>query len=78
MSTFPPLSSLPPGLHVPATGGDRARPASGGAAPSGDAAQLFGFVGDHQAARLLTVPPSSGDSAAQLEARFLDHLFQRG
>ena len=28
--------------------------------------------------RMLTVPPSSGDSAAQLEARFLDHLFQRG
>ena len=77
MSTFPPLSSLPPGLHVPATGWDRARPASGGAASTGDAAQQFGFVGDRQAARLLTVPPASGDNAAQLEARFLNCLFQR-
>ena len=76
MSSFPPLSSLPPGLHVPAAGWDRARPASDGAAAAGDAAQLFGFVGDRQAARLLTVPPASGDNAAQLEARFLDCLFQ--
>ena len=77
MATFPPLSSLPPGLHVPAAGWDRARPASDGAAPAGDAAQLFGFVGDQQAARGITVPPPSGDNAAQLEARFLSCLFQR-
>ena len=48
-----------------------------GAASSGDAAQQFGFVGDRQAARLLTVPPASGDNAAHLEARFLNCLFQR-
>lgn len=77
MSTFPSLSSLPPGLHAPAAGWDRARPASDGGTPASDAAQLFGFVGDHQAARLLGVPPASGDGAAQLEARFLACLFQR-
>lgn len=76
MSSFPPLSSLPPGLHAPTAGWDRARPAADGVAPAGDAAQLFGFVGDRQAARLLTVPPPSGDGAAQLEARFLGCLFQ--
>ena len=77
MSAFPPLSSLPPGLHVPAGGWDRARPASDGSTPStGNAAETFGFVGDRQAARALTVPPSSGDGAAQLEARFLACLFQ--
>lgn len=77
MSSFPPLSSLPPGLHAPAAGWDRARPASDGTtAPTGNAAEAFGFVGDHQAARLLTVPPSSGEGAAQLEARFLGCLFQ--
>ncbi len=79
MSTFPPLSSLPPGLHVPAAGWDRARLAgdAGGRAPGGDAAQVFGFNGPSQAARVLSVPPSSGDGAAQLEARFLACLFER-
>lgn len=79
MSSFPSLSSLPPGLHVPAAGGwDRARPASGGVAQAdGGAAQVFGFVGDRQAARLLTVPPASGDNAAALESRFLHCLFER-
>ena len=76
MSTFPPLSSLPPGLHAPTAGWDHARPASGGTASTGDAAQQFGFVGDQQAARALTVPPSSGEGATQLEARFLACLFQ--
>ncbi|QTD45492.1 hypothetical protein [Ottowia testudinis] len=78
MSSFPSLSSLPPGLHVPAAGWDRARPASDGAAPggSGDAAQVFGFAGDRQAARLLGVPAHSGDGAARLEQRFLDCLFK--
>lgn len=77
MSSFAPLTSLPTGLATPAAGWDRARPASGGPASTGDAAQQFGFVGDRQAARLLTVPPASGDNAAQLEARFLNCLFQR-
>ena len=76
MSAFPPLSSLPPGLHTPAAGWDRARPASDGAGTPGDAAQQFGFLGDQQAARALTVPPASGQGAAQLEARFLACLFQ--
>lgn len=77
MSTFPPLSSLPSGLHAPAAGWDRARPASDGAVPGmGDAAHTFGFVGDGQAARQLGVPPSSGDGAARLEARFLDCLLK--
>ena len=78
MSSFPPLSSLPPGLHVPAAGWDRARPASDGAVAtsSGDAALVFGFAGNSQAARQLGVPPNSGDGAARLEARFLDCLFQ--
>lgn len=76
MSSFPPLSSLPPGLHAPSGGWDRARPASDGTAGTGDAAQQFGFLGDQQAARLLTVPPSSGQGAAQLQARFLGCLFQ--
>ena len=76
MSTFPPLSSLPPGLHAPTAGWDHARPASGGTASTGDAAQQFGFLGDQQAARSLTVPANSGQGAAQLEARFLACLFQ--
>lgn len=77
MSTFPPLSSLPPGLQVPAAGWDRARPAgdAGGRAPVADAAQVFGFNGASQAARVLSVPPPSGDGAARLEARFLACLF---
>lgn len=80
MSPFPSLSSLPPGLNVPATGWDRARPAgdAGAGAPGGDAAQVFGFTGASQAARVLSVPPASGDNAAQLEARFLGCLFERG
>ena len=76
MSTFPPLSSLPTGLHTPAAGWDRARPASDGAGATGDAAQQFGFLGDQQAARSLTVLANSGQGAAQLEARFLACLFQ--
>lgn len=76
MSAFPPLSSLPSGLHTPAAGWDRARPASDGTATAGNAAEVFGFQGDHQAARVLTVPPSSGEGATQLEARFLSCLFQ--
>ena len=76
MSSFPPLSSLPTGVYAPAAGWDRARPASDGTALAGDAARQFGFLGDQQAARLLTVPPSSGQGAAQLEARFLGCLFQ--
>ncbi len=76
MSSFPPLSSLPSGLHAPAAGWDRARPASDGTGSAGDAAQQFGFLGDQQAARSLTVPANSGQGAAQLEARFLACLFQ--
>jgi hypothetical protein len=43
----------------------------------GDAADIFGFNGSTQAARVLSLPPVSGDGAAQLEARFLDCLFDR-
>jgi len=40
---------------------------------------MFGFFnnGSSQAARVLSVPPFSGDNAAQLEARFLGCLFDR-
>ena len=78
MSAFPPLSTLPAGLHG-VVGWDGARPAAAGArgGAQGDAAQAFGFTGNDQAARVLSVPPGRGDSAAQLESRFLSCLFER-
>jgi hypothetical protein len=48
-------------------------PALGGT----DSASLFGFTGAHSEARVLSVPPTSGDSPAQLQARFVDCLFTR-
>jgi hypothetical protein len=42
-----------------------------------DSANLFGFTGTGSEARVLSVPLSSGDSAAQLQARFIDCLFSR-
>ena len=76
MSSFPPLSTLPSGLQAPAAAG-WARPAQGGGSGA-DAAEVFGFNGTQDAARVLSVPPSRGESAAQLEARFLGCLFERG
>jgi hypothetical protein len=79
MSSFLPLTSLPPGLNAPAAGWDRGYAVTNTAAlePAGDAADIFGFNGSSQAARVLSLPPGSGDSAAQLEARFLDCLFEQ-
>ena len=79
MSSFPSLTSLPPGLNVPAAGWARGHAGTNTAslAPDGDAAGIFGFNGSSQAARVLSVPPASGDGAAQLEARFLDCLLER-
>lgn len=77
MSSFPSLSTLPPGLNAPAAGWGGARPAQDAARGGADAAQVFGFNGTADAARALTVPPSRGEGAAQLEARFLACLFQR-
>ena len=79
MSPYPSLSTLPSGLNVPAGEVGRARATTHwGPQAKGDAAQVFGFAGDSQvAARVLTVPSSSGDDAHQLEARFLNHLFRR-
>ena len=76
MSAFPPLSSLPPGLGVPAGVGAQAAAAARPALERAD--EVFGFSGSDEAARALSVPPSRGDGAAQLEARFLDCLFVRG
>jgi len=79
MSSFPSLTSLPSGLSVPGAGWDRGRASTNTAshALGGDAADVFGFNGANQAARVLSVPSASGDGAAQLEARFLDCLFER-
>lgn len=79
MSTFAPLSSLPPGLHAAAAGWDAARPSSGNASgyvSDSDAARTFGFDGHSQAARVLSVPAASGSDVTQLEARFLACLFE--
>jgi hypothetical protein len=79
MSSFPSLTSLPPGLSAPQAGWVRGPAATNTAshASGGDAADIFGFNGSSQAARMLSVPSASGDGAAQLEARFLDCLFER-
>jgi len=79
VSAFLSLPSLPAGL-VPAAGWGRGQTATNTASHAlggGDAADVFGFNGSSQAARTLSVPPASGDGAAQLEARFLDCLFER-
>ncbi|MDO5626334.1 MAG: hypothetical protein Q4G71_16815 [Pseudomonadota bacterium] len=74
MSSFAPLTSLPVGLPPVAGGWAGARPA----AVAGNVAEAFGFTGSGaQDARLLTVPSASGDSASQLQARFLACLFER-
>ena len=81
MSSVPPLSSLPSGLQPPAAGwggAEVAARAGGPGATAADAAKVFGFDGGADAARVLTVPAARGDSAAQLEARFLACLFTRG
>jgi hypothetical protein len=78
MSSFPSLSTLPPGLHAPAAGWSGARPAPDAGRSQADAAEVFGFNGSADVARALTVPPARGDGVAQLEARFLACLFQRG
>jgi hypothetical protein len=74
VSSFPSLTSLPSGLTTPVAGWTRG-PAAANTASDGDAADTFGFNTSSQAARVLSVPPPSGDSAAQLQARFLDSLF---
>jgi hypothetical protein len=79
VSTFPSLTSLPAGLNTPVAGWDSSSAATNTASPAlsgGDAADAFGFNGSSQAARVLSVPPASGDSAAQLQTRFLDSLFE--
>jgi hypothetical protein len=42
-----------------------------------ESATLFGFMGSYNEARVLSVPPASGDNPAQLQARFVDCLFTR-
>lgn|GEM_PF-3999458 len=79
MTSFPSLTSLPSGLNTSVAGWNRSSAATSTAsqALNGDeAADAFGFNGSSQAARVLSVPPASGDGAAQLEARFLDSLFE--
>jgi hypothetical protein len=64
---------------MPAAGWNRSSAAANPASQAlngGDAADTFGFNGSSQAARVLSVPPASGDGATQLEARFLDSLFE--
>jgi len=41
-----------------------------------DAAARFGFHAEAGAARVLSVPPSSGESVAQMQARFVACLFE--
>ncbi|MCL1961425.1 MAG: hypothetical protein FWG56_06575 [Desulfovibrionaceae bacterium] len=60
---------------MPVAAWDRSLAATS-AASGGNAADVFGFNGSSQAARVLSVPPASGDGAAQLQARFLDSLFE--
>ena len=73
MVTSPSLSFLasasgaalrPPAASLPAMGG-------------ADSASLFGFTGSHGEARVLSVPPPSGEGAGPLQARFIDCLFTR-
>lgn len=45
---------------------------------TGDLARVFGYTGNDGVARALSVPPFSGDTPAQLQARFIDCLFIRG
>lgn len=67
-----PLSGLAGGA-----GWSRAAGGPSSASHVPDAATAFGFHTSGPAARLLSVPPSSGETAAQLESRFLSHLFER-
>lgn len=80
MSSFSSLTSLSSGLSVPVAGWNRSPAANvaNQALSDSDAADVFGFNGSSQAARMLSVPPASGDGAAQLQARFLDSLFEGG
>ena len=80
MNPFPTLTTLPAGLTsaVGKAGNTRGGAPAAPLASSANAAELFGFAGESQAAHRLGVPQRSGASAAQLEARFLDCLFQRG
>ena len=41
-----------------------------------DAAARFGFHAEAGAARVLSAPPSSGESVAQMQARFVACLFE--
>ena len=72
MVTSSSLSSLADFAGVPRT--DVLRPAL----DNGDTARLFGYTGSDAVARTLSVPPFSGDTAAQLQSRFIDCLFTRG
>ncbi|MDR2156148.1 MAG: hypothetical protein LBE78_14180 [Burkholderiaceae bacterium] len=78
VNAFLPLSSLPSGLNAPSAHWKHVHAAANtaGSAPNDDAAAgMFGFNGPSQAARVLSVPSASGNGAAQLEARFLNCLF---
>ncbi|MDO5086226.1 MAG: hypothetical protein Q4D74_01290 [Comamonadaceae bacterium] len=72
------LSTLSTPLTGLAGGAGWARAAGGPSSASHvpDAATAFGFHASGPA-RTLSVPPSSGETAAQLESRFLAHLFER-
>lgn len=72
-----PLASsfLPAAGFSPVAGGWPA-PASQTSGGASQAAEVYGFHGESpQLARTLTVPPASGETTSQMQARFLDCLF---
>lgn len=70
-SVFPSLQAgIGSAAGWPSSGGVRREP---GAA---DAAARFGFHAEAGAARVLSAPPSSGESVAQMQARFVACLFE--